>query len=71
MSQGLVDRVTPISHKTWENKLILCLDPKHLVDVNLRAFLAKQVSQDLMHSFSALIPCRNHHSSTGLHAQEA
>ena len=27
LSQGLVDRVMPIGHKTWGNKLILCLDP--------------------------------------------
>ena len=37
-SQGLVDRVMPMGHKTWGNKLILCLDPKHLVHINLRAF---------------------------------
>ena len=55
MSQSLVDRVTPIGHETWENKLILCLDPKHLVYINFRAFLTKLVSQDLMHSFSGLI----------------
>ena len=27
LSQGLVDRVMPIGHKTRGNKLILCLDP--------------------------------------------
>ena len=27
LSQGLVDRVTPIGHKIWGNKLILCLEP--------------------------------------------
>ena len=31
LNQGLVDRGMSIGHKTWGNKLILCLDPKHLV----------------------------------------
>ena len=31
LSQGLVEKVTPIGHKTKGDKLILCLDPKHLV----------------------------------------
>ena len=34
LSQGLVDRVMPIGHTTWGNKLILCLDPKHFVCIS-------------------------------------
>ena len=55
LSHGLVDRLMPIGHKTWRNKLIFCLDPKHLVYIDLQAFLTKQVSRDLMLSFSGLI----------------
>ena len=71
LSHGLVDRVTPIGHKTWGNKLILCLDPKHLVYIDLRAFLAKQVSQDLVHSFSGLTAPETTCSSPGLHPPQA
>ena len=65
LSQGLVDRVTPIGHKTWGNKLILCLDSTF----KLKTFLAKQVSQDFMHSFSGLIipHLGSANSHTGLH----
>ena len=51
LSQGLVDRVTPIGSKTLGNKHFV-LGP---LTFKLRTFLAKQASQDFMHSFLGLI----------------
>ena len=55
LNQGLVDRVMPIGYKTWGNKFFVL----RLLTLKLRAFLTKQVSQDLMNSFSGLIAPRN------------
>ena len=51
LSQGLVDRVTPIGSKTLGNKHFV-LGP---LTFKLRTFLAKQVSQDFMYPFLGLI----------------